>query len=291
MMAHLYYKPDYPHQHHVMSCLADGLQQHGIVSVQAPDWNVAPGIDFVVCWGDKVPTDISLPRLILEAGYINGQSGDYVQDRLQFVSAGWNGLHGRADPGPLDCPPDRWNALETEIMPWRKDDGKYVLICDQHPGDATSGPLKWWEPIADQLAQFKVIYRPHPLLASNLPPLSESLIDAGLVVTWSSTAAVEAVLAGVPTITRDQGSIAWPVTSHSLDDEVYLGTRDKWAYNLAYRQWTHHELQDGTAWEYLRYGIEANKRSGKRTGDNGRGKTAPQSRSRRRGRYDTGICQ
>lgn len=266
MNAYLYYRPNQQHQLDAMFQLSKGFMRHGITPNLYPDWSNYQCGDFVVCWGDKVPAHIDRPRLILEAGYINGRSGHYVEDRLLFVSAGWNGLHGRADPLRSDRPPDRWNSLGIELKPW-KHDGAYVetaLICDQHPGDQQAGPLKWWEPIADGLIRSgvsNVRYRPHPLFTPDLPPLNESLQEADLCVTWSSTCAVEAVIAGVPTITRSQGSVAWDITSHSLDTPLYVGPREQWAYNLAYRQFTSDELKDGTAWEVLQDGLTTNERA------------------------------
>lgn len=246
-----------------MCAFAEGLIAHGH-EVQVEDAEPPADIfDFVVWWGDKAPPIIrdNYPRLILEAGFINGRSGDYVTDRLQFVSAGWNGLHGRADPGPLDRPPNRWLALGEALLPWRRD-GAYFLVCDQHPGDSCApGESVWWSELdqwsrPDLGSPLPIVYRPHPLLAPNLRPLARSLSRAAICITWSSTCAIQAVLMGVPTIALDRGSMAWPVTSHGFDEAAYLGDRSQWAYNLAYRQWTHEELADGSAWEYMKYGIE-----------------------------------
>lgn len=260
MRAFLHYEQRAMHQLDAMIALSAGLARHGIHVDISPGTSSAIHADFIVWWGDKVPDYLSdQPRLILEAGYINGQSGDYVTDRLRFVSAGWNGLHGRADPGPLDCPPDRWLALGIELQPW-KTKGNYILICDQHPGDSVSpGNPRWWQAALDETdadTRRAAIYRPHPLLADNMGPLAESLRDASACVTWSSTAAVEAVLLGVPTVALDRGSAAWPVTSHSLAEPAYVGERDQWGYNLAYRQWTHAEFKNGSAWDHIGQGLE-----------------------------------
>jgi len=255
------------HQVAVMKALESGLHRHGVGTLfgDAVSWEAA---DALVVWGAKnVPAGIDIPYLVLEAGYINGQSGDYVADRLRFVSAGWNGMHGRADPLPSDCPPDRWDALGVELAPW-DDSGEYVLICGQHPGDAAApGCDERWAAetyLAGNLG-LRVVYRPHPLTAPDLPPLSESLACACQCVTWNSTAAVEAVIAGVPTVALDRGSIAWEVASHAVLEPLWMGNRDRWAYNLAYRQWTLAELADGTAWEYLRYGLADRHRTDDRT--------------------------
>ena len=254
MKAHCYYREGMAHQLRAMRSIATGLALHGVSAVVSPSWRIDADVDFVICWGDRVPEQIDLPRLILEAGYINGQSGDYHRDRLQFVSAGWNGLHNRADPVPFDCPPDRWQALGIEMTPWKTDPG-YVLICDNHPGDRVAGPQGWWRGIPEAVKGEKVIYRPHPLIARDLPPLDEVLRGASRCVTWVSTSAVESVLNGIPTVAYAPGSIAWPVCSHDVSEPPWLGDRSAWAYNLAYRQWTHDELSDGTAWESLRHGV------------------------------------
>ncbi len=260
MRAFLHYETRASHQLDAMVALAGGLARHGIHIDISAGTEGADRADFIVWWGDKVPDELrDRPRLILEAGYINGRSGDYVKDRLRFVSVGWNGLHGRADPGALDCPPDRWNNIGVELMPW-KTDGNYILICDQHPGDSVSpGNRRWWAAALDEVdpeVRRSTIYRPHPLMAHDMGPLAQSLRDAAMCVTWSSTAALEAVCLGVPTVALDRGSIAWPVTSHSVSDPTYLGDRSGWAYNLAYRQWTHEELADGTAWKHMRPGLK-----------------------------------
>ncbi len=254
--AFLHYEPGHLHQLDAMIALASGLAHHGVHVDVCDRWDAADRADMVVCWGDKVPRILDeMPRMILEAGYINGQSGDYHRDRLRFVSTGWNGLHGRADRGPSGCPPDRWEKLRHAVKPWQvRRVNQYLLICDQHPGDACAPEGTRWRLAQDQarLVAARVIYRPHPLLAPDMRPLHEALADAHTVLTWSSTAAIEAVIAGVPTIAMDEGSMAWPVTSHGLDRKEFLGDRSQWLYDLAYRQWTHDELRSGEAWETLK---------------------------------------
>ena len=254
--AHLHYVAGQRHQHDAMIALATGMARHGVHIDVCANWAAAERADLLVCWGDKVPEiHDKIPHLLLEAGYINGRSGDYVQDRLRFVSTGWNGLHGRADPGPSDCPPDRWQATGHRVRDWQMGVvGKCMLVCEQHPSDNCAPPAPEWAAaleLAHEVAN-RVIYRPHPLMADKLRPLSAALKEAHTVLTWSSTAAVEAVLAGVPTIALDEGSIAWPVTSHDVRADEYLGDRHQWLYDLAYRQWTHDELKDGTAWDTLK---------------------------------------
>lgn len=250
------------HQIEAMNALQIGLAKHGIYSEIAhayePDPVLSGEWDFVATWGHKFT--VNQPQLVLEAGYINGQSGNYVKDRLQFVSAGWSGLHGRADPGRLGCPPDRWSDLDLMLLPWHES-GEYVLVCDQHPGDSCAPQdRRWWHHVNDYYAGWcDVIYRPHPLLAGeSLQPLCAALRGARACYTWNSTAGIEAVIAGVPTWALDAGSMVREVAAHRIGDKPRLVEREQWAYDLAYRQWTHDELASGEAWETLQHGLPTN---------------------------------
>lgn len=249
-------KVQQPHQLRIMQCVAEGFKRHSIQYELSSHYKNG-NFDFVVCWGDKLPEVIEQPRLILEAGYINGRLGNYVQRRLAFVSAGWNGLHGRADEERLNRPPDRYRLLEQELQPWKKS-GDVVLICGQHPGDACSPPADFWQTFVDKASKKfdKVIFRPHPLLANPMRALEDALSEAKLCITWNSTSGVEALFSGVPVVALDRGSICWHVASHSLDEPLYTGSRKQWAYNLAYRQFTHDEFESGLAWNILRDGYE-----------------------------------
>ena len=79
--------------------------------------------------------------------------------------------------------------------------------------------------------------------------------DIHCLITFSSIAAVEAVLLGKPAITLGP-SAAWPVASQSLKDieKLFIPTQDEveeWAAHLAYCQFTEPEMKDGTAWRIL----------------------------------------
>jgi lipopolysaccharide biosynthesis glycosyltransferase len=79
--------------------------------------------------------------------------------------------------------------------------------------------------------------------------------DVHCLVTFSSIAAVEAVLLGKPAITLGP-SAAWPVTSQNIKDieKPFIPSLDEveeWAAHLAYCQFTEAEMRDGTAWRIL----------------------------------------
>lgn len=68
-------------------------------------------------------------------------------------------------------------------------------------------------------------------------PLAEDFSRAQLVVVYNSAAGVESVLEGIPTVTFDEGAMAWPVAAHNLDDPPIAPDRTKWCHDLAWTQW------------------------------------------------------
>ena len=249
MRALLYFNQDKAHQVEAMDAFGDGLKAHGVtVSTLQEDPTKA---DFIVTWGDRRPPGCTLPPLMLENGYINGDTGSYEVRRRAHISTSWGALHGHADATP-DCPSDRWDALSIEIVPWHDRAGP-VLVCKQLQNDKTAPTAEQWRNVMrDVTYSFdRLIMRLHPRDAPDQPPLETQLASASACVTWASTAAVEAVLAGVPTIVYHAGSIASPVTSPDCAARRFLGERSQWAYNLAYRQWTHDEIRSGECWQHI----------------------------------------
>ncbi len=252
---------DFQHQHDVMRALASGMERCGIETRLKP----TPAYprsddDFVVSWGDKIHYQASdAQHLILECGYINGTGRNYTENRLRFISTSWNRRHGLSDwIWPDEADGERWGALGIELRPWRQD-GEYVLLLEQHAGDkAAPDVVRFRQDIADECERrhWTLRVRHHPHNYRNECPLDEDLADATLAITWCSTAAVEAVIAGVPTYTLGPGSIAAPVTRHLLEHGPFIGDRSEWANRLAYRQWTVAELADGSAWPHIQSGLQ-----------------------------------
>ena len=251
--------PHYDHQRDAMCALADGMGLCGIEArVKSAPASPRPDDDFVVTWGDKEVPHSRVPHLILECGYINGSGDNYNENRMRFISASWNKRHGLSDwAWPKEICGERWNAFGVELKPWKLT-GEYVLLLEQHVGDRAAPDVgKFRRDIKRECErrQWTFHRRPHPSYYRNERTLAEDLSNALFAVTWCSTAAVEAVIAGVPTYTLGPGSIAAPVTRPLLSDEPYVGDRTTWANRLAYRQWTMEELADGTAWPHIQRGL------------------------------------
>jgi hypothetical protein len=228
-----------------------------------------PGIQAVACWGWRRGEQFHAkghPVLVVERGYVG--------DRFHWTSLGWNGLNGKAvrPDGRLLFPKAcgiRWahHFAGGYLQSWQDNTKGYALVLGQVPSDMSVKNVNLRSFYARTVAQLKALghevrFRPHPKAQHFFPrnvtvtdctsSLEDDLNDAKFAVTWNSNSAVDAVLAGVPCVTFDQGSMAWGVTSHSLEEPVTMPSRDDWVSWLAWQQWAPEELANGYAWQTLR---------------------------------------
>ena len=175
-----------------------------------------------------------------------------------------------------------------EIKPW-KNTGDYVLVLLQNPSDTSLNNLKgsydaWIESVVKEISrhtQEDIVLRLHPCFIKkfdvnflkniNVPnkiivsglvkhddvnpshgghDFEKDLQGARAVVAFSSNGLQEAVCEGIPAISMDKSSFAWPVSYHSLDilAEKNINCefeRDQWLYDCAYCQWNREELDSG----------------------------------------------
>ncbi len=260
MRAVLIYDRDKRHQRASMTAMAAGMSRHGIDArlERSPGWAAADD-DFVVTWCDKeLHQTARAAHLILECGYINGTAGAYEKNRLRFISTSWNKRHGLSDWNwTQEAPADRWDALEIELRPWTSG-GEYTLLLEQDRRDAAAPPVdefRRWATEECARRGWPCRVRHHPRHRDNKRTLAEDLARAARAITWASTSAVEAVIAGVHTYVIGPGSIARTVAALSLDHAPYGADRAVWANRLAYRQWTLDELADGSAWPHIYAGL------------------------------------
>jgi len=160
--------------------------------------------------------------------------------------------HGRRGDHrvPRGCPPARWEWMEdaaaVRIAPWHN--GAKRVLCGQHEtySPKFSAPRDWYRAVRGATH-----FRCHPAgdNPTGLPPC-RSWDGVGQAITLNSSVAVEAVLAGVPTVTMDEAAMAWDVTSHDPTETV-KPPRLPWLHWLAWTQWSHDEVLEGKPWARL----------------------------------------
>ncbi len=151
----------------------------------------------------------------------------------------------------------RFAALGVPIQPWRNA-GRHVLVCGQSDEFMTvnaewpGGHLAWCEHVASAVrarSDRPLVYRKKQAAA----PLAVDLADAWLLVTHSSAAAIEALLAGVPVIVTDRHCAAAELTSRfdEIENPHRPDNRRALMERLADSQWTLDELRNGMAWRMM----------------------------------------
>ncbi len=158
-------------------------------------------------------------------------------------------------------PPDwpRLARLGIRIQPWRRT-GRHILLVVQsqtHMRHVAGASGDWWRAAAAELRRHtdrEIVLRgwrsDKMALASTL---AEALHECWAVVTWSSAAANEALIAGVPVFPCGHCAATAMGTSDlsRIETPLYPDGRARWAAALAGRQWTLDEMRDGTAWRAL----------------------------------------
>jgi hypothetical protein len=249
------------HQTSWGGAFARGLEKHGwSVSVDKLPGRGNP--DLLVLWSTRKTAIIN--RQIARGGGVCILERGYLGDRFKWTSVSFGGgLNGRGVfRGPF-ADAARWNTHFAGLMkPWRPASAGYALLLQQVPGDMSLRGVDiegFYSQAKSAFQDMRVKVRPHP----NLTPragaafeaartsLQHDLSGAAFAVTWNSNSAVEAVLAGVPCIAMDKGSMAWDVTGHKLKVPP-APDRDAWAHALAWKQWLKDELESGYCWENIR---------------------------------------
>lgn len=111
-------------------------------------------------------------------------------------------------------------------------------------------PEKWLQTVVGEVSAHTS--RPIIIKPKGEGDLDEALRDAWCIVTYSSNAAVDAILAGVPAVVLGQSAVrpvAW-----SLDniENPAWPERELWLRALAHHQFTLDEMRSGYAWEQVR---------------------------------------
>lgn len=165
----------------------------------------------------------------------------------------------------LDVPSDRFEEWGMEIKPYRQE-GDFILIC---PSSETMtrtiagvNQERWVQMVYDKVKQntkkpIRVRYKPRKNGTSGpsveTVSMKEELEGCHALVTLASLTGVEALAEGIPVFsTTSQSPTAW--CTHQDFRQINtpeLFDREQLFFNLAYKQYSIKELQNGTAYENL----------------------------------------
>ena len=165
--------------------------------------------------------------------------------RQESYTWAYNGLHGG---GYLPTPTH--TRSHPPLKPWKDWESGQKTIFGQVPTDkAVRGhDLQAWREQVE-LVLPDAIYREHPImipskLHKDMQAFEDCLDATSLAITFTSTCGAEAIIAGIPTIACHQGSLAYPMASHTLSDTPITPCRDEWIRDLSWRNWSIYEELD-----------------------------------------------
>lgn len=136
---------------------------------------------------------------------------------------------------------DRFGKLGIPVKPWRSDNAQgYDLVLGQRGvgSRAMASPPGWAEKRAIELKRkgLTVKIRPHPGMFPPKTPLLTDLAGARAVHTWASSAAIRAIVEGIPVYHSAPhwiGAGAGPLTQREV------------LHRVAWGQWHHEEIATG----------------------------------------------
>ena len=245
-----------PYYGHLM---ADALKQLGYSIAPTPEKYPKPD-DVLVLW-NRHPRDEIFARTYADrgAGVIIVENGYFGRD---FNGTEWfamaRGQHNGAGVWP-DLGVDRWQGLDISLAPWRRTGSDIVLLATRHMGsNITREPPGWLSETKRQLKErtkrvVRVRAHPGPQAAIPKVSLADDLADAHAVVTWGSSAALKALIMGVPVFTgfyKWIGSACSYPVSHDIED-TWSGDRLPMFRRVASAMWALDDIKSGAAFKAL----------------------------------------
>lgn len=154
----------------------------------------------------------------------------------------------------------RFDALGIPIKDWSAG-GEHIVVCPQSDffmREVVGFEGNWLDDLRARLS----LLTDRPLRirqwnrdkAALSATLKDDLAGAHALVTWSSAAAVTALLEGIPVIVMSPDCAACPMsgTIEQIENLPRPDGRRNWAGVLADNEWSRQEIADGTAWRLLK---------------------------------------
>lgn len=178
--------------------------------------------------------------------------------RNTYFRVTWNAYQ---HDGRGDYAPGRFLTFHRDVKPWRTS-GSHVLVCPNSEAYFRLHRMDRDRWLADVLAtlrqhtdrELRVRYKHTPL------EIKYDLADAWACVSFSSMAAVDALIVGVPVFSLAPFASSARMGLSDLaqiESPIYPDDREPFVWALAANQWTLPEILRGVAWRSLQTTIEA----------------------------------
>lgn len=283
-----YYAADKAREIMLARAMAEGIQKHGdVIEIRRTgDYGSdrkfeGPGFDTDVAmmFGVKGKSReilkthrmLNLGVVFMDKGWTRGGGEG---GHTEYTRCCVNASHPNGYFQLVKHPSDRFDRLGIDFKPRQASANGHVLVALNSQkyanfhglGDAHDYAVKLISKVRKQTARH-IVYRPKPSWDGGKPIpgssfssrhclIGDALRGCHVLITHGATAAMDAIIAGVPAIAIGH-SIASPVCGReveTIEDPFWPSDKAKmqWAYDMAYTQWTNTELRSGVAWEHLK---------------------------------------
>ncbi len=212
-----------------------------------------PG-DIVVIWNRSTHTEPDAARFERAGGRVlvveNGYFGKTWLGRKWFAMS-WH-QHAGAGLWPAGGP-QRWESWGVGLAPWREGAAPPLILAQRGIGaPGVASPPSWAQ---NALARVGGRIRQHPGARPAPVSLAADLAGCGSVVTWASSAALHALVAGVPVW---YGFPQWiaacagrPVAEYGADPRRDDAARLAAMRKISWAMWDESEVESGKAFTEL----------------------------------------
>ena len=238
--------------HYRRQCFAHGLEVCGYTITEVPDPRRE---DVLVIWNRSFRgadeaykfERVGAKVIVAENGYLG----------KQFQGGNWYALAIGHHAGTGDWEvggPERWDDLHVPLADWVSGGTETVILGQRGIGEAgVASPDSWAEKCQARLGGR---IRRHPGKAEDAPvSLAQDLANAKQVVTWGSSAALQALMLGVPVFYELPVWIGWraslPIKDFGQEPKRDDAARLEMFRRLAWAQWQLDEIDSGVAFKRL----------------------------------------
>jgi len=215
--------------------------------------------DVIVIWNRASVADRNARRYDAAGGKVIVAENGYLG--REWRGGHWYALardrHNGAGTWPKDGSGGRWDGWDVPLADWRTGGDEIVVLAQRGIGQRElREPHRWALTIKSDIARRTkrpVRVRLHPGEKPAAVSLEDDLKDAFACVTWSSGAALKALLMGVPVFygcpTWIGRAAAFPITADL--EQPFRGDRLPMFRSLAWAMWSIDEIATGEPFRCL----------------------------------------